>query len=476
VYFLGIDQGGSSSRVYVCDVLGNVVAKGQCTLPTKKNGVMVEQDPERLYESILTSIQRCLATLPNELISQIKSASLVTQRSSFVAINKLKKQPLSQIISWQDTRAAENIKQLVIDENWLKHATGLRKSEHYGASKMKWCMENDKNVFAAAAKSELMFLPLSAFLIMKLTNQKDFCIDPANASRTLLFNINSLLWQNELLEIFTIKRSYLPKVLSTMDDYGDISIAKAGYNHAIPMKYVNGDQSSAIFAYGQPNENELLINMGTGAFVSRVFVNDTNRTVRNDNRLLRSLVYADDIRKIFVLEGTVNGCGVAIQTMARKLAIDESFLNNMGDFESYIPIFINAIGGIGAPFWRTDINSRFIGEANNKGKFIAVLESIAFLITTLVELMAKHPPTLTSIVVSGGMSNNVILCQMLADLSGYQVKSPSEVEASVMGSIWWLADCPKKWLPTLNYRYYLAQSNSELLNRYQLWKTAMAAL
>jgi glycerol kinase len=475
MYFLGIDQGGSSSRAVVCDSSGEIISQGQCQVSTECNGVIVEQNPQYLYESVLKSIHRCLAKLSFEQSSKIQSASLVTQRSSFVAINSRTKETLSNIISWQDTRAQQELKYLSIDNKRLWATTGLKASAHYGASKMKWSMKNNEKVESAANHNELLFLPLASYLVMKLTNSKFFCVDPANAARTLLLDINTLAWQETLLDTFAIKRDFLPNILSTLDCFGQIELAQTESINPIPLQYVNGDQSAAVFAYGQPKENELLINMGTGAFVSKILSNGGSYCP-DDSALLRSIVHVNKQHKLYVLEGTVNGCGAAIDKMANMLGIDKKFLNDIGFSNKDIPLFINTIGGLGAPYWRTDINSQFIGDGSPEIKLIAVLESIVFLITVLIGLLSTPPPKIKSLIVSGGMSNNMALCQMLADLSGYKVKAPHEVEASVLGSIWWLADCPKNWLPELTYKYYLPRENTELKNRYGMWNMEMDKL
>jgi len=485
MYYLSIDQGGTSSRAIVCDTSGKILSKGQCYLSTERDGVVVEQCPELLVKSVLKSIHCCFEKLSDEKMSQVTSAALVTQRSSFIAISKKTKQPLSNVISWQDSRAHKELEHISIDKDWLRTTTGLRVSAHYGASKMKWCLEYNEKVKAAALQNDLIFIPLASFLVMKLTNNSTYKVDPANASRTLLLDINTLQWQQTLMDIFSIKKTYLPHILSTLDNFGELTLSTAECVKPIPLKYVNGDQSAAIFAYGQPNENELLINMGTGAFISRILVNNRATDTDTDNKaLLRSIVHVDDKCKLFVLEGTVNGCGAAIEHMANILGVDSSFLNDIESFKGEIPLFINTIGGLGAPYWRTDIKSRFIGKgvdggnniSTDEGKLIAVLESIAFLITVLVELLSKSPPRLNSLTLSGGMSNNTALCQMLADLAGYKVKCPNEVEASVLGSIWWLANCPEKWLPELKYQHYLPQENKRLKKRYQVWKVEMDKL
>jgi len=473
MYFLAIDQGGSSSRVLVCDRSGKIISQGQCQVPTERCGPVVEQNPQRLYDSVRKSMRCCLAKLSVEQRTKINSASLVTQRSSFVAINAKTKETLSNIISWQDTRAQRELELLSIDECWLSAQTGLKLSAHYGASKMKWCIENNDKVKLAASNNELLFLPLASFLVMKLTNNKTFYVDPANAARTLLLDINAICWHKEMLDIFAINQSFLPKILATNDNFGHITLSKNDRQDSIPLNYVNGDQSAAIFAYGQPKERELLINMGTGAFISRILSSKLTPVI-DDNALLRSIVHADDENTFFVLEGTVNGCGAAIDKMANMLGVNKSTLDDIEHLNESTPLFINTIGGLGAPYWRTDIESRFIGEGSDEEKFVAVLESIAFLITVLIELLSILPPKLESITVSGGMSNNFALCQMLADLSGYKISAPDEVEASVLGGIWWLANRPNNWLPELTYKYYQPKKNASLKRRYLLWKTEMA--
>jgi glycerol kinase len=475
MYFLGIDQGGSSSRALVCDRSGKIISQGQCQVSTERSGVIVEQKTQCLYESVIKSIHQCLAKLSVEQISKIQSASLVTQRSSFVAVNSKTKETLSNIISWQDTRAQQELEHLAINNKWLRATTGLKVSAHYGASKMKWSIDNNEKVISAACANELLFLPLASYLVSKLTDNESFCVDPANAARTLLLDINTLHWQETLLDIFAIKRDFLPKILSTIDHFGHITLTKNDCVNSIPLKYVNGDQSAAMFAYGEPKESKLLVNMGTGAFISKILSTESLSFI-DDSALLRSIVHVDKEKTLYVLEGTVNGCGAAIDKMAILLGVDKTLLKDIACVNKDIPLFINTIGGLGAPYWRTDISSRFIGEGSSESKLIAVLESVVFLITVLVELLSSSPPKLDSLIVSGGMSNNMALCQMLADLSGYKVKAPNEVEASVLGSIWWLADCPKNWLPELAYKYYLPRENAELKSRYVMWSVEMDKL
>ncbi|KGJ95681.1 FGGY family carbohydrate kinase [Thalassotalea sp. ND16A] len=497
MYFLSIDQGGSSTRALVCDGKGGIICQAQIGVNTRRKGVFVEQQPDEIWQSVKHCIQQCYQKLSATQQGQLVSAALVTQRSSFIAINTATNQPLTQVISWQDTRGQDYLEALEIDNAWLQKLTGLRASSHFGASKMLWCLKHEPAVQIAAKNNTLMFLPIASYLAHCLTGNMHYYVDPANASRTLLFAIENagsaahsdnlivdsassntsdsengndnqpgLHWSEPLLELFAIKKH---EILPTNSLFGQITVGK----HVIPLRYVNGDQSSALFAYGMPGREQIYLNMGTGAFISRLSASREN----TDKDLLHSIVSTeqcgDRYCHYFALEGTINGAGAALELMAKKLAVDIEKLNVLSTTEEIVPLFVNAIGGLAAPYWRSDIRSHFIGKSSKKAEMIAVVESIVFLAVTIIKRMSKGPADMTSLVITGGLAKHDDLCQLIADLSGLNILRKQQVEASALGAVWSLAGQPVDWLTELSTQQFIAHKNSALLHRFKLWTTAM---
>lgn len=479
--YLGIDQGGSSSRAFVCDGSGNIIAKASEQVATSRRGNQVEQDPDELLQSVILCINRCLASLSRAQQLQLKSAALVSQRSSLVAVNRHTRVPLSTVLSWQDTRAESLLHALAIDPGWLKNITGLRPSAHYGASKMRWCLQHLEKVRQAARCQQLIFLPLAAFLAQRLTQNRDFFVDPATAARTLLFDVENACWSAPLLTLFGIDEQWLPTIKPTLNHYGLLTCNLPGCDEkqaqpfTIPLSYVNGDQSAALFAYGRPGNDKIYLNIGTGAFISRLR-NDAVNGQCEDKHLLTSTIHQDNQARWQVMEAPVNGAGSALQWLANKLDMTSADIEQLTLPEGNIPLFINTIGGLAAPYWRTDIDSKFIGNGNAQAKMWAVLESIAFLICENVTRLRAYPPAVSSLCVSGGLSKHNALCQLLANVTNIPVQRQSEVEASVLGSIWWLANQPTNWLTPIRDEMFTPATDSLLLARYQNWQNALNEL
>jgi len=472
--YLAIDQGGSRSRALVFTHSGVQVCAGLVEVSTMRSGDRVEQQALAVKQSIEQCITDCLAQLSAKQQSQIVSAGLVTQRSSFVAVNRNTGEPISPIFSWQDTRAAKQLSALKLDQSWLQKITGLPASAHFGASKMAWCLQHLVAVQQAQVEQQLLFLPLAAYLAYALTDATDYWVDPANASRTLLMDINQLTWHPQLLTRFGIEAQWLPKICATQADYGALELAPATSSLRIPLRYVNGDQSSALFAYGTPKPEQIAVNLGTGAFVSQI-QHLSNTQQQPKHGLLMSVVYASHQRCLRVIEGTVNGAGAALSVMSRQLSVEMHELQQVHN-DDYIPIFINTIGGLAAPFWRTDLASYFIDEqqASAPAKLLAVLESIVFLVANIISLLPDK--RFSELSVSGGLANNAQLCQRLADVCQIAVRRVEQVEASALGAVWWLAGQPNHWLQTLTQQVYQPTYNPKLSQRYQRWQQEMQHL
>ncbi len=469
--YLALDQGGQSSRSLIIDDQGRVLSQASVPVSTMnpKPG-WVEQDPGQLVDSLLQSATRALAGLSIQERSNIRSAALVTQRSSLVCWQRYTGEALYPVISWQDRRADKWLANLPISGDWLQKRTGLRLSPHYGASKIRWCLDQVEAVQSSLAKGELCIGPLSSFLTARLTRERTICADPANASRTLLYNIERHCWDEQLLACFAIPEAVLPTLVPTTYEFGSLEIDEL----CIPLRLVNGDQSAALFSLGQLESESAYVNVGTGAFVSM----QANPMLYDPPELLKSIVYRQDAKNgqaRFVIEGTVNGAGSALVWAREQLDLGEGEDIDLSvDQPCAPPLFINAIGGLGSPFWQPGLEPRFIGSGTPKMKLTSVLESIAFLLTVNIQCLQRAGYQPNKLIVSGGLANIRGFCQILADVSQIDVWRPLQLEATALGAVYLLANQPGKWQPVDGEWFHVRHPESKLLgDRYTRWHKAL---
>ncbi len=470
--YLAIDQGGHASRAIIFDNSGHVLAHSEIAIATNtiKPG-WVEHNSQALLNSVHSAIQNALKQIHKSAI-QVVAAGLATQRSSIVCWNRVTGEALSPILSWQDHRAESTIAALTEQQQRIHNKTGLFLSPHYGASKLKWCLDHLPAVQEALKNNTLYMGPLASFLAMHLTAQPTAYIDPANAGRTLLWNLETQDWDPELLSLFAIPRSVLPQCTPSFFAYGEIKLSEIKSRHqAIPLRLLMGDQPAALFAQGRPSIKQTYVNMGTGVFVQRLQKN----SAAIPPQLLKSLILTGQNESCHTLEGTINGGASALNWFAQQHQLQD-WRKKSTDWlkkeysSAELPLFINTVGGLGSPFWRTDIKPHFVGEGSLAAQFVSVLESILFLIKVNMEHMDKYLSTKNGIRVSGGLSLTPGLCQKLADLSQCSVSCSNQTEATAKGLAWLLAQPPAQ---TTIYCLYSPQKNIELLQRYQKWLTIM---
>ena len=466
--YLAIDQGGHASRALVFDAHGALLAKGLCEVQVHHpQPDWVEQDPEEIVDSINDAIHIALQNLGASAVNLV-AAGLATQRSSIVCWDRLTGEALSPVISWQDRRAHEWLAHFSPHAEAIHTTTGLMLSAHYGASKLRWCLDHLPAVAQAETGGRLAFGPLASFLIFRLTAEHTLAADPANAARTLLWNIKSLDWDEGLLHLFSIPVAALPPCVPTRHRFGHLDVD----GQRIPLTIVNGDQSAALFAYGAPHANSAYINMGTGAFVQR----PSGDYPGHQPRLLTGIVLRDGDESTYVLEATVNGAGAALQWIEEDLGLE--------DLEQQLPawlaqnsveppLFLNGISGLGAPYWVADFESRFSAEAEPWKMVVAVAESIVFLLQTNLDLFQKLASPLEQIIASGGLTWYEGLCQRISDLSGLPLYRPAEYEATARGTAWLLAGKPQDWPEPEFGVWFKPHTNPALRARYERWRTAM---
>ena len=465
--FLAIDQGGHASRAIVFDIEGSVVAHSEHPIRTlHPKPHFVEHDALNLLQSIRDSIADVMTQL-GEQARFIQAAGLATQRSNVVCWDKTSGEPLSPIISWQDTRANAWLCDLQLDKDDVHKTTGLFPSAHYGASKLRWCLEHIDAVKQARQEGRLMCGPMSSFLVRHLVKEQNSYADPVNASRTLLWHIHRSDWDVFLLKQFGIERGELPACVPTRYDYGTLQVDK----YVIPLTVVTGDQSAALFAYGDLQYETAYINTGTGAFVSR----PSGHAMIYARRLLTSLIYSNEHDSRYVLEGTVNGAGAAVDWLQEQHPVADLWQQLPRWLESISdpPLFLNGISGLASPYWIADFETELPKHAGTEECYVAVIESIAFLLNANVQEMMKFASRPEQIQISGGLAHLDGLCQRLADLTRLHIYRPKEVEATARGLAYQLANMPTHWPELEHGDWFKPRENPLLDTRFLLWEQAM---
>jgi len=464
--YLCLDQGGHASRALVFDRRGALQASALREVEVREpRPGWVEQDPEELVASLHAVIAKVIASL-GARAGQISSAGIATQRASMVCWDRHTGEALSPVISWQDRRASAWLDQFSAHASEVHQRTGLRLSAHYGASKMRWCLDRLPAVSAARREGRLAVGPLASFLLFRLLEEKPLLADPANAARTLLWNLRTLDWDPWLLELFGIPSETLPRCVPTRHAFGTLPANE----HRLPLTIATGDQSAALFALGALSPDTVYVNLGTGAFIQRAF-----QQPPDTSGLLSSVVYRDADRAHYVLEGTVNGAGAALRWAEQEWGLKDveaqlpAWLARGGD----IPLFLNGVAGLGAPFWVADFPSRLVGDGEPWQKAVAVAESIVFLLQVNLEAMQKMAPAPKRMLVTGGLAHLEGLCQRLADLSGLPVYRPAEHEATARGTAYLLAGFPENWPEEKPGEQFTPKPNLSLARRYKDWREEM---
>jgi glycerol kinase len=468
--YLAIDQGGHSSRAFVFNHAGQIVARAKYSTHVNfPRPDWAEQDPHELVRSVQTVVREVKQQLGSHC-HKVVAAGIATQRSNVACWDKNTGEPLSTIISWQDRRAHQWIQQFQQQNAFIHKKTGLLLTAHYGASKLHWCLEHLEPVRKAYERNQLAWGPMAGFLNYSITRERRHLVDPANASRTLLMNLASRNWDDELLQLFTVPREPLPACVPSRHGYGTLDID----DWPVPVTVITGDQSAALYAFGMPKENTVYINMGTGAFLQKPTL---NRVVHSP-RLLSSIVWHDSQYTHYVVECTVNGAGSALTQVEQQLGVDAHYAEQQ--FSSWLqaarnpPLYLNGVSGLGAPYWIPDFPSKFIGEGDNWEKVVAVAESVLFLITVnLQALAAATSEAVKQIVVSGGLSVSDELCQRLADLAQTAIYRPQQEEATACGTAYLLAGCPQIWPEGLKGVWFYPNANQPLFDRFRHWQDEM---
>lgn len=457
-----IDQGTHSTRAIIYDREGAPIFESRESIDLSYiDKYKIEQDGNQILESCRVVISNAAKYLKENKINRVVAA-LTTQRSTVIAWDSSTGDAISPALSWLDTRAQEYLTDLSLTDEEIKHKTGLPVSPHYGASKLRWLIEHHENVQIAQMQNCLALGPLAAYLIFNLVEHNPSYVDYSNAHRTLLWNMQTKDWDQGLLNAFSLQSSLLPKAIPNAYAYGDLLDIKC------PLVFVNGDQNSAVYGYGAYEENTTFVNIGTGGFV----LVKSNKPIL-DSKLLGSITYSTNTDFEYSLEGTINGAGAAVSWA--KEAWDISNIESI-DWQEVeeVPIFMNTIGGLGSPWWQSDIKPLFLEDKSYQELSpaqckAALMESIAFLITYNIQVISQQVIETKSLVVTGGLSSDTYLCQRLADLCKVPVMSSDYKEATSRGAAWLVFDRPNWESP--QYLSFMPREDEAIHSRYQKFIT-----
>jgi glycerol kinase len=456
--YLVLDQGGHASRALIFNTQGEKTASAEVAIATFRSGNQVEHDASELVESLQQAAKQVVDKLGDQRMN-IVCAGLATQRSNMLCWRRSDNKPLSPVISWQDRRAADKLEGINFKD--VHQKTGLHANPHYGASKMAWCLEHLPEVTQAAKDNDLVMGPMSCYLASQLTSSVALA-DPANASRTLLWNIHTHDWDDELCHWFDIDKNFLPGCVNSDHGFGKLSLQ----GQLIPLDVVTGDLSAAAFVNGQPRSDIAYITLGTGGFIQRI--NDKAFTHPD---LLDGMVWSSLSKEYISLEGTVNGAGAAIAWLAQQHNLDESEiytnLQQWSNTVDKVPLFFNAVSGIGSPVWCAHEQSYFSHQGSVEEQAVAVIESVVFLFMLNMKTMDEVLPKPQYLYLTGGLSNVDTLCQKLADLSELPVQRGHESEGTGRGLAYLLSGNNGNW--TSGTDNFFPRDNPRLEQQYTQW-------
>ncbi len=429
-YVLAVDQGTQSSRAAILNRNGLVVTSASMPVSLLRMGHdSVEQDGEEIVRSVQVVVNELLGKIPAEVQSKIECCGIATQRSTVVAWDA-DGAALSPALNWQDTRGHAQLSQLWGDAAEIKRISGLPLSAHYGATKLHW--------LAARYKHAHRYGPISSFLLSRICCGSPNQVDHANAQRMQLLDIGSGDWSQRLLDLFDIDVDTLPECTPTCHNFGEL------VDCGIPITAMNGDQNSAWFGCGLPDPGSALVNMGSGAFVLASRPDDDDIP-----ELLTSLSHTVESDRFYLLEATVNGAGNALQWLGKQhgIADYQPILQAALEQITDPPIFLNTVGGLGSPWWKSGLEPVFEGSQSSYSQYerlASVCESILFLVYHNICLIKKHQP-ITQLHLSGGLSQVDQMCQKLANLSNLTVRRNRDQERTIKGIAWLAAGRPENW-------------------------------
>ncbi len=439
-FILSLDQGTTSSRAILFNHQGEIVATGQKEFEQffPKPG-WVEHDANEIWTSVLACIADVLRKADIEP-SQLAGIGITNQRETAVVWDKNTGKPIYRAVVWQ-SRQTEDICKELREKGYnelFREKTGLLIDPYFSGTKVKWILDNVDGAREKADNGDLLFGTIDSWLIYKLTGGEKHVTDYSNASRTLMYNIYDLKWDEELLDILTVPKSMLPEVRPSSEIYGE-TVSYHLYGQEIPIAGIAGDQQAALFGQACYEEGMAKNTYGTGCFM---LMNTGEKPVQSEHGLLTTLAWGIDGKVEYALEGSIFVAGSAVQwlrdglRMVKDAADTENYAERVESTEGVymVPAFV----GLGTPYWDSDARGAMFGitRGTSKEHFIrATLESLAYQTKDVLDAMiADSGIDLKSLRVDGGAVKNNFLMQFQSDLLGVPVERPQVNETTALGA------------------------------------------
>jgi len=487
-YILAIDQGTTSSRAMVFDEDSQIVGVGQEEFPQyfPEDG-WVEHDPEEIWQSVLHVVDRALSSADLRA-DQVGAIGITNQRETTIVWDRISGAPVYPAIVWQDRRTNALCQSLKAagHEAKVREKTGLLLDPYFSATKVRWILDHVADGQARAEAGELCFGTIDSFLLWRLTAGEVHRTDATNAARTLMFNILTQDWDDDILTLLNIPRSMLPEVLDCSAHFGSTKIPEIAAE--IPIAGIAGDQQAALVGQCCFNVGMMKSTYGTGCFM---ILNTGSEPVRSEHQLLTTVAYRLNGVVCYGLEGSIFIAGASVQWLRDALKVIEHASETeaiaASNPDSHGVYVVPAFTGLGAPHWDAEARGGIFGLTRDAGVadiVTATLQSVSYQSQDLLNAMASDGVAPTVVRVDGGMIENDWMAQNLADQLGIEVHRPAVTETTALGAAylaglaigvypsldalaerWQLARCFKRELP--------AQAATE---RYAGWVDAVARI
>jgi glycerol kinase len=433
---LSIDQGTTSSRAIVFAPNGSQISNSQkeFTQHYPANG-WVEHDPEEIWSSTLDVCKTAIKESQNKDI-EIACIGITNQRETTLVWNRETGKAIYPAIVWQDRRTAQFCDSIRDQQEEVRAKTGLLLDPYFSASKIKWILDEVEGARHLASKGKLAFGTVDSFLIWRLTQGKSHVTDATNASRTNLFNIHTQDWDDDLLSLFNIPRSMLPKVLDCADNFGTSEASVLG--QAIPITGVAGDQQAALVGQSCFEAGDLKSTYGTGCFA---LLNTGEQAVLSNHKLLTTVAYRLKGVSTYALEGAIFTAGANIQWLRDGIGVlqhakQSQVLAESLDYDHGV-FLVPGFAGLGAPHWNPNARASLFGMTRGTGPAHfarAALEAVCYQTHELLSAMKADGMPSSKVWVDGGMVANDWLCQFLADILQIEVQRPKIMESTALGA------------------------------------------
>ena len=488
-YIMAIDQGTTSSRAIIFDHDGNKVAISQQEFPQYfPQPGWVEHDPLEIWDSVQSVISNVM------IKSQIKpykiaAIGITNQRETTVIWDRHTGKPIYNAIVWQSKQTSDIAEQLIKDgyKDMIHKKTGLVIDSYFAATKIKWILDHVPGAREKAAKGDLMFGTIDTWLLWNLSGRRVHATDVTNASRTMLFNIHTLDWDQDILDLLEIPQSLLPEVKPSSAIYGYTGDYHF-YGVQIPIAGIAGDQQAALFGQAAYDKGSIKNTYGTGAFI---VMNTGLEPTLSDNGLLTTIAYGLDGQTHYALEGSIFVAGSAVQWLrdglkmfqkaseSEQMAVDAKTTGGV-----YV---VPAFTGLGAPYWDQEVRGAMFGltRGTERGHIIrATLEAIAYQTKDVVDTMVKDTQLpLTALTVNGGASRNNFMMQFQADILQTPIKRAAMEETTALGAAFlaglavdfWEDQDELRKLSRIGDQFDLQMDPQKAADLYRGWQRAIAA-